>query len=418
MQKQRVLVVGGGFAGLQLVRNIDTRYFEVTLIDKVNYHQFQPLFYQVATAQLETASISFPFRKTLQKKKNISIRLAEVKRIISEENKIETSVGEFDYDILVLATGCTTHFYGNENIKKHALTLKSATEAIEVRNTILTHFEKALTCPPHEIESYLTIVIAGGGPTGVELAGSFAEIRNFIMKKDFPEIDINKFKIVLLEGGNSTLGSMSAKAQKFSQKYLNDLGVEVRTNTLVQDYDGEVVLLSDGQKIQSRNLLWAAGITTNLIAGLSKAVMERGQRIATNRYNKALNYENIYVLGDLAHMKTEKFPEAHPQVANVAINQARLLAKNLKSEILGKQQKKYEYKDLGSMATVGRNKALVDLPAYQFKGFFAWIVWMFLHLMLILSVRNKLIIFINWAGNYITRDTSLRLILGKAKDKQ
>ena len=236
------------------------------------------------------------------------------------------------------------------------------------------------------------------------------------MKKDFPEIDLNKFKIILLEGGNSTLSSMSAKAQKYSQKYLGKLGVEVRTNTLVQDYDGKLVSLSDGEKIKSRNLLWAAGITTNIIDGLADAVYERGNRVATNRYNKALNYENIYVLGDLAYMKTEKFPQAHPQVANVAINQARLLAKNLKSEFLGKSQKEYEYKDLGSMATVGRNKALVDLQAYQFKGFFAWVVWMFLHLMLILSVRNKLIIFINWAGNYITRDTSLRLILGKAKN--
>lgn len=415
--RKKVIVVGGGFAGMQLVRHLDSRIFNIVMIDKLNYHQFQPLFYQVATSQLETASISFPFRKTFQKKKNLSIRLAEVTHINADQKSVSTTVGEFSYDYLVLATGCTTHFYGNENIRKNAFTLKSALEAIHIRNSILSHFEKALTCPPEQVESYLTIVIAGGGPTGVELAGSFAEIKNFIMKKDFPEIDINRFKIILLEGSANTLNNMSSKARKYSQIYLRRMGVEVRTNTLVSDYDGEWISLSDGEKIHSRNLIWAAGITANTIDGLNHAVLTRGNRIITDRFNKALNYEDIYVVGDLACMHTPRFPEGHPQVANVAINQAKNLAGNLKAILKNVKQKEYEYKDLGSMATVGRNKALVDLPKFRFKGFMAWMVWMFLHLMLILSVRNKLIIFINWAGNYITRDTSLRLILGNQDKK-
>jgi NADH:ubiquinone reductase (H+-translocating) len=415
--RKKIIVIGGGFAGLQFIRNIDTRFFDVLLIDKLNHHQFQPLFYQVATSQLEPSNISFPFRKIFQKKKHVQIRMAEVFSVRSEENKIETSIGDFPYDFLVISTGCKTNFFNNENIEKNAFTLKSTYDAITIRNHVLQLFEDYISDDSIDKESMLNIVIAGAGPTGVEMAGAFAEIKSNILPKDYPGIDFSKLKILLVEGSPHTLNSMSENAKLASRKYLEQMGVEVLTQVQVTDYKDDVVKLNNGLEIKSKTLIWAAGVSGNLLNGLEKEVIQRGNRIQVNRVNLVVNTKNIYALGDIAYMETAKYPNAHPQLANVAINQAKNLAKNLKQFIQNKPLKEFEYKDLGSMATIGKHKAVVDLPRFKFKGFFAWFIWMFLHLMLILSVRNKLIIFINWAWAYITKDTSLRLILSKPKNK-
>ncbi len=410
-ERKSVIVIGGGFAGLQLCRNLSKKYFDVLLIDRLNHHQFQPLFYQVATSQIEPSSISFPLRKIFQNRKNISIRMAEVESIDASSSRVKTSAGVFPYDTLVIATGCTTNFFGNAELQKHALTLKSTYEAITIRNRILTNFETLLSDSDPNKEAYYNIVIVGGGPTGVELAGSFAEIKKNVLPKDYPGIDHSKLKVILLEGSKHTLNSMSDVAKSASRKYLEKMGVIVRTEVYVKNYDGDTATLSTGETIRTKNLIWAAGITGNIISGLKDAVITPSRRMMVDRYNKVKGCENIYAVGDIAYMETPAYPKGHPQLANVAINQAKNLAKNLNRIISGEKLKEYEYRDLGSMATIGTNKAVVDLSWWKFKGFFAWLVWMFLHLMLILSVRNKLIIFINWAWSYLTKDSSLRLIL-------
>ncbi|MFN5418429.1 MAG: NAD(P)/FAD-dependent oxidoreductase [Flavobacteriia bacterium] len=412
-ERKKIIVIGGGFAGLQFIRNIDSNLFDVLLIDKLNHHQFQPLFYQVATSQLEPSSISFPFRKIFQKKKNFQIRMAEVLEIKSIQNTIETSIGEFHYDYLIIATGCKTNFFNNVNIEKNAFTLKSTYDAITIRNHVLQLFEDYISSDAEDKEAMLNIVIAGAGPTGVEMAGAFAEIKAHILPKDYPGIDFSKLKITVVEGSPNTLNSMSENAKTASRNYLNQMGVEVLTSLHVLDYENDVVKLSNDTQIQSKTLIWAAGVTGNFLPGLNNEVIQRGNRIKVNRVNLVENTQNIFALGDIAYMETPKYPHAHPQLANVAINQAKNLAKNMKLILQNKSLKEFEYKDLGSMATIGKHKAVVDLPNFKFKGFFAWFIWMFLHLMLILSVKNKLIIFINWAWAYITKDTSLRLILNK-----
>ena len=408
--KKEIVVIGGGFAGVQFIENIDTGLFNVTLIDKLNHHQFQPLFYQVATSQLEPSSISFPFRKIFQYKKSLQIRMAEVLNIDTNKNLVNTNIGAFKYDELVIATGCGNNFFGNLEIQAHALTLKSTAEAIEVRNHVLKNFEDIISADELAIESLMNIVIVGGGPTGVELAGAFAEIKRNILPKDYPGIDFSKLKIILIEGSKSTLSSMSTNAQKASVAYIKELGVDLHTEIFVKNYDGKIVTLSNGNTIKTKNLIWAAGVTGNLIEGIDKAVIARGNRIKVNRFNLVEHTTNIYAIGDIAIMSTPIYPNGHPQLANVAINQAKNLAQNFKRKIQNKNVIEFEYKDLGSMATIGKHKAVVDLSFYKFGGYIAWFIWMFLHLMLILSVKNKLIIFINWAWNYFTKDTSLRLI--------
>lgn len=411
MKKKKVIIVGGGFAGIQMTRNLDERLFEVLLIDKLNHHQFQPLFYQVATSQIEPSSISFPLRNIFKKKSNVQIRLAEVLSVDKKNNTITTTIGDFEYDYLVMAIGCKTNFFGNENIARNAFTLKSTYEAITIRNHILQTFEKVLSATEVEKESLLNLVIVGAGPTGVELSGAFAEIKKNVLPKDYKGIDFSKLNIILIEGSKHTLNTMSDVAKKASQSYLAKMGVEVYTETFVKDYDGSVLVLNNGNKIKTKTVLWAAGVTGNRIEGFSDNMYAQGNRLKVDRINQILETENIFALGDIALMTTPKYPKGHPQVANVAINQAKLLAKNLKTINQNKKTTEFEYKDLGSMATIGTNKAVVDLPFVNFKGYFAWLIWMFLHLMLILSVRNKLIIFINWAWAYVTKDSSLRLIL-------
>jgi NADH dehydrogenase len=411
MQREKVIIAGGGFAGVQLARHLDANIFDVLLIDKVNHHMFQPLFYQVATSQLEPSSISFPLRKIFQNKKNIQIRLAEVTSVEPDTNTVLTSIGNFNYDYLVLATGCKTNFFGNDELMKNSMALKSTYDAIKIRNEVLQGFEDLLSADEAEKEYLLNIVIAGAGPTGVELAGAFAEIKRNVLPKDFPRLDLKDLKIILLEGGSHTLNNMSDLAKRTSEKYLLKMGVDIRKNIFVKNFDGRTILLSDGSTIKSKKIIWTAGITGNLVKGIKDDAILKNSRIKVDRYNLIHGYSNIYAIGDLAYMETPKYPHGHPQVANVAINQARNLAKNLKVLLYHKPMKQYEYHNLGTMATIGQNKAVVDLPFMRFKGYFAWLIWMFLHLMLILSVRNKLIIFINWAWSYISRDTSLRLIL-------
>ena len=413
--RKKIVIIGGGFAGLQMARKIADS-FEVTIIDKFNYHQFQPLFYQVASARLEPSSISFPLRKVFHKKKNVHFRLANVEGIDAEKNIVITKNENFDYDYLVIATGCSSNFFGNKEIEKNAMPMKTTTEAMALRNKILLTFEEVLLSNNiADFSHLLNIVIVGGGPTGVELAGALAEMKKNILPKDYPNIDFSSLNIYLLEGSGATLGVMSKNAQEKSLAYLQKMGVQVKLNSLLESYNGRVATLKDGSTIPTSNLIWAAGVKGNLLDGVNPEIIQRGNRIKVNRFNKVAGYNNIFAIGDIAFMETPKFPKGHPQLANVAINQGKLLAKNLNKSEQEANWKMFEYTDMGSMATVGKRKAVVDLPKFKFSGRLAWFFWMFLHLMLILSVKNKLSIFINWAISYFTNDTTLRLILLPSK---
>ena len=416
--KKKVIVVGGGFAGIQFIRKLDEKLFDVLLIDKINHHQFQPLFYQVATAQLEPSSISFPLRYIFKNKKNVQIRLAEVLCINKATNTVNTNIGDFIYDYLVIAIGCKTNFFGNDLIAQNSFTLKTTYDAIQIRNHILKTFENIISANEEEKKGLLNLVIVGAGATGVELAGAFAEIKKNVLPKDYRGIDFSTFNIILIEGSKNTLNAMSASAQQASRAYLQQMGVQIFTEIFVKTYTENLLTLSNGSTINTKTVLWAAGVIGNKIEGFDEEVITPANRLKVNRINKIMGYENIFAVGDIAFMPTSKYPKAHPQVANVAINQAKSLAKNLKQIINQKPTKDFEYIDLGSMATIGRNKAVVDLSFIKFKGYFAWLIWMFLHLMLILSVKNKLIIFINWAWTYVTKTTSLGLILSSSSSKK
>ena len=407
----KVVIIGGGFAGLQLAKTLRKADLKVILVDKQNHHQFQPLFYQVASGRLEPSSISFPFRKIFQKNKNIDFRMADIVKIIPEENKLMTAYDRtVSYDHLIIATGCKTNFFGNKEMSENAFSMKTTQESIDIRNKILFSFEKEIFARPEDKQAWMNIIIVGAGPTGVELSGSFAELKNEVLPKDYHNIDFSKFNIILLEGSKNTLNNMSEESRVASRKYLEELGVIVRTETILNSYDGNTAVLSTGEEIPTKNVIWAAGVTGNVIEGLKSEDIIRN-RYVVDRFNKLKSYDNIYALGDIAVMETPKYPNGHPQVANVAIKKKKNLGKNiLKSLNNNNKQTEYEYNDLGMMATIGKHKAVVELPFFKFKGPLAWYVWMFLHLMLILSVRNKIVIFFNWAWSYMTKDTSLRLI--------
>lgn len=411
MTKKHIIILGAGFAGLQLAKRIRNNAYDITLIDQYNFHQFQPLFYQVATARLEPSSVSFPLRKVFQRKKNVHVRFAKVLEIKSHIQQVDTTIGVLHYDYLVIATGCTTNYFGNKNIEQHAFPMKSTTEAIALRNRILLNFEASVTATPEALEPLMNLVVVGGGPTGVELAGSLAEMKKNILPRDYPDRDFSKLNVYLLEAGPVTLAPMSPISQKKSQQYLEAMGVQVWTHAAVKEYDGNQVLLADGRSIITNTLIWAAGITGNIPPGIDAASIVRGNRIQTDVYHQVNRHPSVYAMGDVSYMETKEFPKGHPQLANVAIAQAKNMAKNFEKLIKGQALQAFVYKSPGSMATVGKRKAVVDLPFLSFQGRLAWFVWMFLHLMLILSVRNKLIIFINWAISYFTNDTTLRLIL-------
>jgi NADH:ubiquinone reductase (H+-translocating) len=411
--QKKLVIIGAGFGGLQLARRLaDDEDFQVILIDKNNYHQFQPLFYQVATAGLEPSAISFPLRLAFHNDANVHVRITQVTKIIPEQNTIVTDLGELSYDYLVMAIGADTNFFGNKNIEEKALPMKSVGEALGLRNRLLESFEKALVSDNQDDRiGLMNIVVVGGGPTGVEVSGTLAEMKKHVLPKDYPELDFDLMQINIIESGGELLGPMSQNAQIKSKEYLEQLGVNVRLNCRVTDFDGKYVYLNDGTTIRTNNLVWAAGVKANGVEGINPAVVARGGRMKVNRYNQVEGYENIFALGDAAFMVEEKFPMGHPQVAQPAIQQGKLLAKNLKSLLRGNTLQEFTYKDLGSMATVGRNLAVVDLPFWRFQGFFAWLTWMFVHLMAIVGVKNRVLIFINWLWNYVTYDQSLRLII-------
>ena len=408
--RDKIIVIGGGFAGLQFAKKLNgNRTKKLVMIDKANHHMFQPLFYQVACGRIEPSNISFPFRKIFQRSKNIQFRMTEVKQIIPSENKIITENHVFHYDKLVIATGCKTNFFGNQKMENLALGMKNTHEAISIRNHVLLTFEKLIIEKSRSDDGNWNIVIVGSGPTGVELAGAFAEMKREILPRDYPRMNFDDLEIILVSSTEKPLAVMSEESQEKSEQYLKDLGVRFISNDIVTDYDGDRVYLSSGNVIPSNNVIWAAGVTGNIIEGLTENSI-KNNRYIVDRYNKIVGFDDIYAIGDIAYMETPKYPNGHPQVANVAINQGKNLAKNFlkKSE---NEWQPYEYDDKGSMATIGKHRAVVDLPKFKFQGIFAWYFWMFLHLMLILSVRNKLAIFFNWMWSYINRDSSLRLII-------
>jgi NADH dehydrogenase len=411
----KVVIAGAGFGGLKLARKLNNKPgFEVILVDRFNHHQFQPLFYQVATAGLDASNISFPLRKVFHNSNNVKVRLASLKEVVPSANKIITDIGEISYDVLVLAMGAGTNFFNNPMLEKHAIPMKSTVEALQLRYRILHNFEETLTIKDEkELQRRMNIVVVGGGPTGVELSGALAEMKRYVLPKDYPELDFSKMNIYLLEGAGKTLATMSEKSSEESRRYLEKMGVQVLTNSLVKDYNGKEVLLNDGKIIESSLVIWAAGIKGNVPAGIDPSLIARGNRIKVDRHCLVQGTQNIYAIGDLAYMEEPAFPNGHPQVAPVAIQQAELLAENL-IRIERKSTEFYEfvYNDKGSMATVGRNKAVVDVPKpkLHFKGLFAWFIWMGLHLMLILGVKNRFFVFLNWLYSYITYDQNLRLI--------
>ena len=408
--RDKIIVIGGGFAGLQFAKKLNgNRTKKLVMIDKVNHHMFQPLFYQVACGRIEPSNISFPFRKIFQRSKNIQFRMTEVKQIIPSENKIITENHVFHYDKLVIATGCKTNFFGNQKMENLAFGMKNTHEAISIRNHVLLTFEKLIIEKSRSDDGNWNIVIVGSGPTGVELAGAFAEMKREILPRDYPRMNFDDLEIILVSSTEKPLAVMSEESQEKSEQYLKDLGVRFISNDRVTDYDGDRVYLSSGNVIPSNNVIWAAGVTGNIIEGLTENSI-KNNRYIVDRYNKIVGYDDIYAIGDIAYMETPKYPNGHPQVANVAINQGKNLAKNFLKKSKNEWQP-YEYDDKGSMATIGKHRAVVDLPKFKFQGIFAWYFWMFLHLMLILSVRNKLAIFFNWMWSYFNRDSTLRLII-------
>lgn len=412
----KVVIVGAGFGGLKLARKLNNKAgFEVILIDRFNHHQFQPLFYQVATAGLDASNISFPLRKVFHNSKNVKIRLAALKEVIPAENTIITDTEEIHYDVLVLAMGADSNFFNNHRIQENAIPMKSTVEALQLRYRIIQNFEEALTITDKkELQRRMNIVVVGGGPTGVELSGALAEMKKYVLPKDYPELDFSQMNIYLLEGAATTLAAMSEKSASESCEYLTKMGVKVLTNSLVKDYNGREVLLSDGTTIESSIVIWAAGIKGNVPAGIDQDMIVRGNRIKVDRHNKMEGMNNIYAIGDLAYMEEPPaYPKGHPQLAAVAIQQGELLAENLQ-RIERKSTAFYEfvYNNKGTMATIGRNKAVVDIPKprLHFKGLMAWFIWMGLHLFLILGVKNRFFVFLNWLYNYLTYDQNLRLI--------
>ncbi|MDG4716237.1 MULTISPECIES: NAD(P)/FAD-dependent oxidoreductase [Winogradskyella] len=409
----RVVIIGGGFAGINLAKTIANKNLQVVLIDKHNYHTFQPLLYQVSSSGLEPDSIAYPLRKIIKKHKTSFFRLAEVNEIQPEQKNIKTSIGDLTYDYLVLATGTKTNFFGNKEVENNSMPMKSVPQALNIRSLILQNFEKAaIANTKEEREAYLNFVIVGGGPTGVELAGAIAELKNNILPRDYHDLNPTDMHIHLLEGSPRVLPPMSEHASKKAEKFLKALGVKVHCNTLVTGYNGLDVTTNSDLKMQSETLIWAAGVTGAPVGGLNaSALVDRANRYKVNEFNQVEGYDNIFAIGDIALMTSEDYPKGHPQVAQPAIQQGKLLGKNLLKLAQKQPMKPFKYFDKGSMATIGRNKAVVDLKPYKFGGFFAWFIWMFVHLMSLVGFRNRVIVFFNWTYNYINFDKAARLII-------
>ena len=415
-----IVVIGGGFAGVNIAKSLaNKKDFQVTLVDKNNYNFFPPLIYQVATAYLEPTSISYPFRKLFSGKDNLHFRLGEVKKIVPAENKIILDSGELTYDQLVFATGAETNYFGMENVKQHAIPMKTLSDALEMRNRLLEQMEKAvISNDAGEIKKLVTIVIAGGGPTGVELAGMFAEMKNGILRKEYPALSGKGVEIILVDGGKVVLPPMSPQSQQDTFEALTKLGVKIKFDYQVKDYVDDTIFFTNGERIATKNLIWAAGVTASVFEGLPAESYGRGRRMLVDEYNKLNGTENIYAVGDTCFQTTDThFPNGHPQVAQVAIQQGLNLAKNFQSLVNGKALKAFTYVDKGSMAIIGRNKAVVDLPKprLHLKGFIAWLAWLFIHLLSLITYRNRVRTFWNWMIAYFTKDQSLRMIIRPAK---
>ena len=410
--QKRVVVVGGGFGGLTLARKLAKSNFQVVLVDKNNYHQFQPLFYQVAMAGLEPSSIVFPFRKVFQNSKNVFVRVTKVLAVHPEQNEIATEIGNLRYDYLVLAIGADTNWYGNERVRANAIPMKSVSQALYLRNTVFEDYERAVTSEGYDQrQRYLDIVVVGGGPTGVEVAGSLAEMKRHIIAKDYSDLDSKEIEIHLIHGDKRLLNTMSDQASAKAEIYLRELGVQLWLDKVVTDYDGETVVINDGNTIRANKVIWAAGVTGNPMEGLPAEALYKGNRLKVDAINRVAGTDNVFAIGDIAYQTEEKWPNGHPQVAQVAMQQGALLAKNLRRLTDGSQPTAFHYRDLGSMATIGRHKAVADLPFWRFQGVFAWMVWLYIHLFSILGLKNRMFIFLNWVWNYVTYDQSLRLVI-------
>ena len=412
----KVVIIGGGFAGINLALSLGNHNeFEVTLVDKNNYNFFPPLIYQVATAFLEPSSISYPFRKLFSGKDNLHFRLGELQKVVPAENKIVLDNGELSYDYLVFATGAETNYFGMENVRKNAIPMKTLEDAIAMRNKLLQQMEQAaISNDPVHAKKLLTVVIAGGGPTGVEISGMFAEMRNGILRKEYPELAGKGSEIYLVDGSEALLSPMSKKSQQNTYDDLRKLGVKIRLNTHVKDYVNDTVIFDDGEAIETKNLIWAAGVTAKVFEGIPTESYGRGRRMIVDQFNKVQSTTNIYAIGDTCLQITDpNYTGGHPQVAQVAIQQGKKLAKNLKHIADGKTPEAFEYYDKGSMAIIGKNKAVVDLPTpkLHFKGFFAWLIWLFIHLLSLITYRNRIRTFYNWMIAYLTKDQSLRMII-------
>jgi NADH:ubiquinone reductase (H+-translocating) len=410
----RIVIVGSGFAGLKFIKRIDSKQYQIVLLDRNNFHTFQPLLYQVSSSGLEPDSIAYPIRKVFKGKDHFHFRMAEVQSVDTKTNELLTDIGNLSYDYLILATGATTNFFGQENIEKYGFTMKSLRESLDLRSIIIQNFEKALTLSSiEERQKYMNFVIVGGGPTGVELAGALAELKTNILQKDYPDLDIKQMQIHIVEASGQVLNSMSKNASIEASKFLKKLGVNIWVNTRVKDYDGEEVT-TEQKNFKTKTLIWSAGVKGAPIKNLDNS-LNKSSRIKVDKFNKVIGSTNIYSIGDVAAIETEKYNNGHPMLASVASQQGDHLARNFNLLAKGKKMIPFKYKDNGTMATVGKNKAVVDLPFFKFSGVFAWFIWMFLHLMLLVGYRNRLVVFTNWSWSYFNSDTGLRLIVRKVK---
>ena len=406
-----VVIIGGGFAGLRLAKHLNKKKFKVFLIDKNNYHTFQPLLYQVATGGLGSDAIAYPFRKMIGPMPNVSFRMAHVQRIDDAAQEVVTDIGNFKYDYLVVATGAVTNFFGNPTMEHWSMPIKTIPQSLDIRSDLLQEFEKAMAAPTiADKQRILNFVIVGAGPTGVELAGAMAEIKKTVLPSDYRELDPNLMTVHLVEAGSRVLSAMSKTSSETAARFLQNMGVNVLLNTAVQEYDGQVLKLSNGSTLSTETVIWSAGVMGNVVDGASKAQVVRS-RYRVNQYNQIEGYNNIFAIGDVAYMETEDFPKGHPQMAPVAMQQADLLAKNLSLLQASKPLKPFKYFDKGSMATIGRYKAVVDLPYYKFKGWFAWYVWMLVHLIMLIGFRNRFVVLLNWMWSYFSYQRAIRLII-------
>jgi len=410
--KKRVVIIGGGFAGLQIAKKLDSKYFQIVLIDKVNYYQFQPLMYQVATAGLEPSSIAYPHRKTFQKRNDFHVRTCLAKQVIPDQKILETSIGSVKYDYLIIATGCDTNYFGNDSLKDSTYALKSISESLLARNRILLSLEKALSVRSEDkLRELLTFVIVGGGATGVELAGALADMKKMVLPKDYPELDFSKMEIHLVDASPRLLFGMSEEASAKAADTLTKRGVIIHQDIPVKNYERPYVELNTGEKIISRNVFWVGGIKANSLNGMSESSYNRG-RVVVDEYNKVPDHDGIYAIGDTSLLISDKSPKGHLQVAQVALQMAKNLAKNLNNEVKGKSDKeKFVYKDKGSLATIGRNAAVADLWKLHFGGTVAWWLWLWVHILSIVGMKNKVSVFIDWVWSYFTYDVSLRLLI-------